>query len=341
MLSCVSEAKEVDVTASSDHYKDGKFFNVDPDSRYTVDFSGVVFALWRVLFEKSKEARPQNSNLIPVIKQSRESLERLPDYSVIRLVHSTLLFKLEGTFWLTDPMFSDDASPVVLSNKRFHDLPITIDELPTIEGVILSHNHYDHLDEMSIKALRSKTRRFFVPLGLGEILVRFGVEREKIVELDWWQSVDHGAFELVATPAQHFSGRGVFDGGKTLWCSWVIRAPEATLYFSGDGGYFKGYKAIGEKYGPFDMTFIEAGGYDRDWKSMHMMPIESIQAHLDLNGKIMVPIHNGSFDMALHSWVEPLDSVLSAANEKNATVAFPKMGEAISVLKYTKLDKWW
>lgn len=342
MTSCNSMANDPRGETPSDHFIDGKFVNPDPHGRYEVDVSKLFSALWKLLTEKSGEARPKEHQVIPVVTQTHASLQALPDYSVIRLLHSTLLFKMEERFWLIDPVFSDDISPTVLfSNKRFHELPITLEELPRIEGVILSHNHYDHLDERSIKALKKRVKKFFVPLGVADALREFGIDGEKIVELDWWQSVGHGAFELAATPAQHFSGRGLFDGGKTLWCSWVITAPKARLFFSGDSGYFDGFKKIGEQYGPFDMTFMEAGAYNEDWKAMHLMPHESVRAHIDLKGKIMFPIHNSSFDLALHSWYEPLDAVLAGAAEQGVRVTIPKMGEAVPILEYTRSGTWW
>lgn len=340
MGSCTVTAHEGG--SPSDHRIDGKFVNTDPASRYRVDASAIFSALWKLITEKSDEARPKEHQIIPVVRQSRASLEALPDYSVIRLLHSTLLFKMENRFWLTDPVFSDDISPTMLfRNKRFHELPLSIEELPEIEGVILSHNHYDHLDEASITALKEKAKVFYVPLGLADALAEFGVAKEKIVELDWWESVRHGGFELTATPAQHFSGRGVFDGGETLWCSWVVRAPKAGIFFSGDSGYFDGFKRIGEAYGPFDMTFMEAGAYHEDWKTMHLMPEESVRAHIDLNGSVMFPIHNGSFDLAMHSWYEPFDAVVSAAEAAAVRVAHPKMGEAVPILEYVRTDAWW
>ena len=341
MNSCMSEANEIKTKNTSDHFIDGKFVNTDPNGRYTLSLSKIFSGFKKYYFEKSEDSKPKSPDQIPVIKHSKESIFALQDYSVLRLTHSTLLLKIGGKFWITDPVFSDDISPMILSNERFHDLPITIDDLPELEGVLISHNHYDHFDKESIKKFRDKVNKFFVPLGLADALTRLGIKADKIIELDWWQSVQHEQFKLVATPAQHFSGRGLFDGGDTLWCSWVLISPKAKIFFSGDSGYFKGFKEIGEKYGPFDMTFIEAGAYNEDWKEMHLLPNDSIQAHIDLKGKIMFPIHNSSFDMALHSWYEPLEIISSAANEKGVTITHPKMGEVVPIQEYAETNKWW
>ncbi|MFH1727561.1 MAG: MBL fold metallo-hydrolase [Pseudomonadota bacterium] len=342
MFYCTVLSTDVATKTASDHVLNGKFVNPDPKSRYKIGISNIFSGLWKYITEKSEDSKPKDKNVIPVIKQSIESLLELEDYSVIRLLHSTLLFKIEGKFWLTDPVFSDNISPTnILSSKRFHVLPINIENLPEVEGVVISHNHYDHLDEDSIKSLRNKTKKFFVPLGLSDTLIQFGINKENIVELDWWESARHESIELVATPAQHFSGRGLFDGGKTLWCSWVINSPKAKIYFSGDSGYFKGFKEIGQKYGPFDMTFLEAGAYHEDWKEMHMMPVESVQSHIDLRGNIMFPIHNSSFDLAMHSWHEPFGIIFSIANRMHVDATFPKMGEAVSVFGHIKTEKWW
>ena len=322
----------------SDHYEDEKFINTS--TQYEVEFLKLPGMLWDFIFNKSNEATPKEE--IPVIKLSKNDLLELEDYSVIRFSHSTLLYKLENEFILTDPVFSQRASPYsFMGPKRFHENPIEIEDLPPIKVVIISHDHYDHLDEESIKKLKDKVEMFYTTLRVGKLLEDFGVDKHKIIELDWWQSADVGNITLTATSAQHFSGRSLFDTRKTLWSSWVIKAPKANLYFGADSGYFEDFKKIGKEYGPFDMTFLEAGAYNEQWKSAHMMPEESVQAHIDLNGKYMFPIHNGTFDLALHSWKEPFERVDSEAQKKDVYVVYPKMGEAISLIKKNHTSKWW
>lgn len=331
-------AIEVEDNYTSNHYKNGKFVNEEVP--YDVKLSEMPKLIWEYISNKSKEGYPKEK--IPIVKLTKNDLVQLDDYSVIRLCHSTLLYKLENEFILTDPVFSDRASPLsFIGAKKFHENPIEIEELPSIKAVIISHDHYDHLDEYSIKKLRNKVEMFYTTLKVGAILESFGVDKSKIVELDWWESIDVGNIRLTAASAQHFSGRSFFNYRETLWSSWVIKAPKANLYFGADSGYFGGFKEIGGKYGPFDMTFLEVGAYNELWKAGHMMPQESVQAHLDLNGKYMFPIHNGSFDLALHSWREPFERVDSEAIKKNVSILYPKMGESISLIKENNTSKWW
>lgn len=262
--------------------------------------------------------------------------------SVIRLGHSTLLFKFDNKYILTDPIFSNRASPVQwMGPKRFHKSPISIEDLPFIDCVIISHDHYDHLDKQSIKKLKNKVGIFYTTLGVGKRLEKFGVSSEKIVELNWWQSDIRNDIEFICTPTQHFSGRGLFDRDKTLWASWVIKSKKSSIYFGADGGYFEGFKDIAQKYGPFDMSFLEVGAYNELWRDIHMMPEESIQAHKDLRAKRFFPIHNGTFDLSLHAWYEPFERVDKLAKENNIAIFFPIMGEEILIHENKKTQKWW
>ncbi len=326
-------------STQSSIYKQGKFHNHEPIS--LVGFSKLGGMLVRYFTDKSDEARPKQ--VIPVEKLSRQSLEALSDSKlhVIKLGHSSVLLKVYGEYWLLDPVFSNRASPFsFLGPKRFHQTPITIDELPAIDRVLISHNHYDHLDKSSVEKLADKTIEFLVPLGIKEDLKRWGVSHEKITEFDWWQeqSIKNG---LVAfTPTQHFSGRALSDGNKTLWGSWVIKSHGDRLYFSGDSGYFSGFKAIGEKYGPFDLTMIETGAYDKDWPDVHMTPEESVQAHL-VKGKVMMPIHNGTFDLAFHAWYEPLERVYEASMTQHVPLFTPIVGQVNQLTQSMPSTRWW
>ncbi|GGZ09176.1 MBL fold metallo-hydrolase [Pseudoduganella plicata] len=296
--------------------------------------------LWKVLTQKPADSVP--STPIPVQALSRAGLEAAPDNTVFRLGHSTVLLKLDGRYWLTDPVFSERASPFSwLGPARFHAPPLTVDELPPIAGVILSHDHYDHLDYAAVLALAHKTAYFVTPLGVGDRLVEWGVPREKVRQLDWWRGVTLGGIELVCTPAQHFSGRGLGDGNSTLWCSWVIRSSGANVFFSGDSGYFRGFKAIGDKYGPFDLTMVETGAYDPQWPDVHMQPEQTMQAHIDLRGKVLMPIHNGTFDLALHPWHEPFERIAALAAQHGQQLATPVIGAAMSVTSPQADQQWW
>lgn len=288
------------------------------------------------MFEKQKPAVPKSA--INVTSISKAQLIALQENSAdegmlfFRLGHSTMLILLDGEFWMTDPVFAERASPFsFIGPKRFHQPPIDIEQLPNIKGVILSHNHYDHLDKAAIKQLVDKVEHFYTPLGVGEDLIKWGVKRENVTQLDWWQSVQVKGVTLTATPAQHFSGRALSDKNKTLWSSWAIKGEQGSFFFSGDSGYFDQFKVIGEKLGPFDVSFMETGAYNKMWSEIHMLPSESAQAHLDVNAKYMLPIHNGTFDLSLHTWTDPFEQITQLAKDKGINLLTPDMGQQVSI----------
>lgn len=296
--------------------------------------------MWDFFFNKPADTRP--SGQIPVQTLTKQQVLVAPNNMAYRLGHSTVLMKLHDAFWITDPVFSHRASPVPFAGpERFHAPPIGIDQLPPIKGVIISHDHYDHLDQDSIMKLAGKTDYFLTPLGVGDLLVDWGVAAAKVRQLAWWQETEIGGVRFVATPAQHFSGRGLFGRNRTQWASWVILAPEQRLFFSGDSGYFDGFKQIGEKYGPFDLTLLETGAYNVNWPNVHMHPEESIQAHLDLKGRLLLPIHNGTFDLSMHSWREPFDRMVALGSAHGIPVITPLMGEPVSMHSAKSRQRWW
>jgi L-ascorbate metabolism protein UlaG (beta-lactamase superfamily) len=317
---------------------DGRYVNHAPRHRAgTLKTLGII---WNSLFNKPADTRPAAP--IPVQAITRHQLLAAPDNSVWRLGHSTVLLKLNQRFWLTDPVFAERASPVQWAGpKRFHQPPISLDELPPLAAVILSHNHYDHLDHATILALKDRAEHFIAPLGVGKTLIEWGVPAAKVHELNWWQSVRLYGVELVAAPSQHFSGRGLRDGNKTLWASWVIIADKHRVFFSGDTGYHSGFKLIGERFGPFDLTLMETGAYNVDWPDVHMHPEQSLQAHLDVRGRWLMPIHNGTFDLALHAWHEPLDRIQALAWESNVRIATPEMGQPFYLDYPSPCAPWW
>ncbi|HEX9390365.1 MAG TPA: MBL fold metallo-hydrolase [Usitatibacteraceae bacterium] len=288
MTSKTHTAADTPMPPFSSRNRGGRFSNAQPRRR--PGFWKTLQILWRFTFRKPAGTVPGTP--IPVQAISRAQLLAAPDRSLFRLGHSTMLLKLRGEFWLTDPVFSERASPLQwMGPRRFHQAPIGIAELPPIKGVILSHDHYDHLDFAAILQLAGKTALFLAPLGVGDTLIQWGVPAGKVRQLDWWQSTEVDGLHLVATPAQHFSGRGLRDGNRTLWASWVIVDDDLRLFFSGDSGYFGGFKQIGERFGPFDLTMIETGAYDHDWPDVHMQPEQTLQAHLDLRGRHLLPVH--------------------------------------------------
>jgi L-ascorbate metabolism protein UlaG (beta-lactamase superfamily) len=324
--------------AGSAQFRHDRFENTAAISRLTL-WTGVKH-WWAFLVEKPANTVP--AERFEVARITPEQLAAASDGTLWRLGHSTLLLKLAGGLWLTDPVLSERASPVGWAGPaRFHAPPISADDLPPLAGVILSHDHYDHLDRATVLRLASKTALFVTPLGVGERLIAWGVDPAQVRQLDWWQSIEAGGLRLVATPAQHFSGRGLDDANRTLWASWVILGDGLRLFFSGDTGYFDGFRQIGERYGPFDMSFIECGAYDRRWPDVHMQPEQSLQAHLDLRARWLLPVHNGSFELGLHVWTEPMERISELANAAGAAWTMPRIGSPVDLRHPEAGGTWW
>ncbi|GLQ49841.1 MBL fold metallo-hydrolase [Dyella flava] len=312
----------------------------NPAQRPVQSLGKTLGIIWNALFHKPAQTRPTGS--LPVQAITRAQLDAAPDRSLFRLGHSTMLIKLRGAYWLTDPVFAERASPFRwMGPKRFHQPPMALHELPPIRGVILSHDHYDHLDRDTIAYLADTTDLFLTPLGVGDRLIEWGVAAAKVHQLDWWDSIEIDGLRMTATPAQHFSGRTPFDGNRTLWASWVIADAELRVFFSGDTGYFDGFKTIGERLGPFDITLMETGAYDAQWPYVHMQPEQTVQAHIDLEGRWLMPIHNGTFDLAMHAWQEPFERVLALAAERSIPLATPRMGERLDLAAPRAGERWW
>lgn len=247
--------------------------------------------------------------------------------------HSTVLLKIDGRILLLDPTFASSPSPFpLIGGKRFSGvLPMEPEALPAIDIVMVSHDHYDHLDYKSVMLLKDKTSMFCVPAGVGARLNSWGISREKIREFTWWDEVKFTGLTLVCTPARHFSGRSLRDRNTTAWCSWTVIGRKTRVFFSGDGGYGPHFAGIGEKYGPFDLTLLECGQYDVRWADIHMLPEETVQAHSDLRGRMLVPVHWAAFSLAFHSWTEPIERATKAAQERNVVIATPMIGEIINI----------
>lgn len=325
--------------AESSRFFDGVFHNEASFDSFS--WMRLFGAVKRQLTEEILDDKPTKT--LPIETLSRADLEAIPD-NVLRLFklgHSTILIKAFGEYVLIDPMFSQRASPFSFYGPlRFQPTPIALDALPAIDTVLISHNHYDHLDKESIQALASNTQRFLVPLGVEGDLLSWGVAAEKVQAFDWWQEYKTADANFAFTPSQHFSGRGLSDRNTTLWGSWVMQFGDKRLYFSGDSGYFDGFKAIGEKYGPFDLTMLEDGAYNPDWANIHMMPEQAVQANLDLQGRIMLPIHNSTFDLSFHAWYEPLERASAAAEKQGVVLSTPIVGQMFGA-ETPVTEQWW
>lgn len=281
---------------------------------------------------------------VPVRMLDRAALDALDGSAnhIIRLGHSSHLLKLRGKWWLIDPVFGERASPVSFAGpKRFHPPPVALEALPPIEGLVLSHDHYDHLDAGTIAGLKDRVQRYFVPLGVGARLRMWGVPAERIEELDWWQQRQWGEVTLTAAPAQHFSGRGLFDRNTTLWASWALLSGGERIFFSGDSGYFAGFKEIGARLGPIDIALLENGAYDDGWPTVHLLPEETVQAFQDLGARTLYLVHNSTFDLAFHGWREPLERVAALAEQRGIALATPEIGEVLTLGKPRQNRRWW
>ncbi len=297
---------------------------------------------WRFVTEAKEGTVPIDP--VPLRLLDRAALDALDATAnhVIRLGHSSHLLKLRGQYWLIDPVFSERASPVQWAGpKRFHPSPIALADLPPIEGLILSHDHYDHLDRATIETLALKVKRYFVPTGVGARLQGMKVPAERIQEFGWWESGTHAGVQLTATPSQHFSGRSLNDRNTTLWASWVIQSGDQQIFYSGDSGYFPGFRQIGERFPNIALALMENGAYDKDWPTVHMTPEESIRAFQDLRAKTLYSVHNSTFDLAFHPWREPMDRLAELAARQGIDLATPIIGEVLTVGKPRSNELWW
>jgi len=259
------------------------------------------------------------------------------------LGHSTVLLELDGRRILTDPVWAARASPSqLLGPKRFFAPPLARAKLPSLDAVLLSHDHYDHLDEGTIRTLARTSVPFYCPVGVGAHLRRWGVPAARITELNWWESTTLGTdFTFTATPARHFSGRGLLNRNSTLWASWVLQGPQHRVFFGGDSGPFdEGFRQIGAAFGPFDLVMLEIGAYDAEWATIHLGPTEALKAHQLLGGGPLLPLHWGTFNLAFHAWREPVLRLLAEASPE-VPLLLPAPGQRVDVAAGTHRSGWW
>ncbi len=339
-LGARAEGERLRQIEASPLYKDGAFENVIPTK------VGEMSTMWPVLLEwinGDEERTPLSPT--PMHPDTASALAA-PIHDGLRLTwlgHSTVLIELEGATMLTDPMFGERASPSTLMGpKRFHAPPLALSQLPQLDAVLISHDHYDHLDMGSIQWLAAnRDMPFYAPLGVGAHLEAWGVPAERIIEVRWWDELAVGStgVKAVATPSRHFSGRGLTDRNATLWTSWAVVGPTRRVYFSGDTGPTPQFEEIGARLGPFDVTMLEVGAQHPSWGEIHLGPVEALRAHKMLRGDALLPIHWGTFELALHAWNEPLQTLSREATTLNIPLLTPIVGAPISVTDETPV--WW
>lgn len=331
-----SMRKRPQPAAASGHFDGKSYHNLLPGSLIT---PASMPGLLKAMLTRGPIGKPTRP--IPLAKPSFAG--PAADLAITWLGHASALLEVDGMRVLADPVWSERVSPSPkVGPKRMHPVPVRLDELPALDAVIISHDHYDHLDHDTVQLLRDAHQApFLVPIGVGGHLRCWGVPDDRIIELDWDQQHQIGDLTITCTQARHFSGRGL-TRNDTLWSSWAVAGPAHRVFFGGDTGYTPAFAEIGEKYGPFDVGLIPIGAYDQRWADIHVNPEDAVQMLLDVQARVLLPIHWGTFDLAFHSWSEPVTRLLAAAALKGVKVLIPKPGERI--VDVTALPQnlgWW
>ncbi len=322
-------------------WKNGAFANPVPPAAYTAEY---IWTLMKGQFAGHEVREPPAA--IPVVPVDRRELAHPAVSGHLRafwIGHASVCIEIDGVRLLVDPMFSDYASPFDVGPKRFHPPPVPLAELPPVNAVLVTHDHYDHLDMRTVQHLAAGGARFFVPLGIGAHLERWGVAPAAIRELEWWQAAEIGGVTIVSTPARHYSGRRLGDRNATLWTSWSVIGPTHRVFVSGDTGYSDHFRAIGEKFGPFDFGFIKIGAYGpgAQWLDIHMSAEDAVRAAAEVRARRMFPVHWGTFNLAFHDWDEPIRRTLAAARGAGVDVVTPRVGEIVDADRPFESTRWW
>ncbi len=317
------------------HFDGRRFRNTDVDARWT---PRVAASLVRRLARQRSSGNPPGA--IPVERPDLPGAAQ--QLAATWLGHATVLLEIDGYRVLADPMFSDRASPSALVGpRRLHPPPLTVPDLPAVDAVLISHDHYDHLDRDTVTALTATSAApFLVPLGIGAHLRGWGVPADRVVELDWDAEHRLGALSLTCTEARHFSGRGPVRN-RTLWSSWAIAGPTRRVFFGGDTGYTAAFIEIGHRHGPFDLAVLPIGAYDAAWPDIHLTPEQALRAHRDLTGSVLLPIHWATFNLAPHGWADPIERLLRAAGDRGDAIACPRPGRRITLDQLPEREFWW
>lgn len=320
---------------------DGKKFNNQSETVMDINLKSLP-ALLKEQFTDRDVRSPDKP--IPILPFDADAFGQKPEIpKCIWYGHSALLLQLHGVNLLIDPMLGEDAAPIApFDSKRFSENSLDIiDALPHIDALLMTHDHYDHLDFDSIQKLKEKVDTYFVALGVSRHLEKWGIPAEQITEFDWWDEIHFQAIHITFTPSRHFSGRGPFDRAKSLWGGWVFKTKTHSIYWSGDGGYDAHFKEIGKRLGPFDWGFMECGQYNERWHAIHLFPEESIQAAIEAGVKKAFPVHWGGFALALHRWQEPIERFVAAAQQQKTEIVTPEIGQLITMGQEPTDNLWW
>lgn len=326
--------------AESKQWIEGKFQNLE-ETIMSISFLTLPKILYKQFCEK--EGREPKAKL-PIIPFDREAfLQPSEKTKFIWYGHSVVLMRMSNKTLLIDPMLGPNASPIApFATKRFSDNTLDlIDDFSDIDLLLLTHDHYDHLDFHSIKKLKGKVKKYYVALGVARHLIKWGVPEKDITEFDWWDRQSFEGITITFTPTRHFSGRGLTDRAKSLWGGWAFKTANENIWFSGDGGYGKHFKDIGEKLGPFDFGFMECGQYNEHWHQIHMYPEESVQAALDAKAQKVMPVHWAGFSLAQHSWIDPVDRFNDACEKVTLNHLTPTLGELVALGNSDIKTIWW
>jgi L-ascorbate metabolism protein UlaG (beta-lactamase superfamily) len=280
---------------------------------------------------------------LPIVRDTHVTQPPASGLRVTWLGHSTTMIEIDGRVIVTDPNWSERSSPsTIIGPHRFHPPPIAIADLPKVDAVLISHEHFDHLDMRSVLALAERGAEFHVPLGIGAHLVTFGVEPAQVIEHDWWEAAKLGDVELVSTPARHFNGRAPWRSPGALWTSWSIVGPSHRVFFSGDTGRSAAFEEIGKREGPFDLAMFEIGQYHPDWGDIHLGPRGALDAFEQIGARYLLPIHWGTFSLAYHAWSEPAETIVDEAQKRGARgLVMPMLGQQFEPSNGPLLQTWW
>lgn len=326
--------------AQSKQWNGKQFLNLEHTSM-DIGFAKLLELLYKQFFERKGKTPKEKISILPLERERFLSPVSQPKF--IWYGHSVVLLRMADTTILIDPMLGPDAAPISpIGVKRFSEGTLDlIKDFPEIDLLLLTHDHYDHLDWDSVRLLMPKVKQYYVALGVSRHLEKWGVAKTKIKEFDWWSTSHFQGIDLTFTPTRHFSGRGLTDRAKSLWGGWVLKTSDDSLYFSGDSGYGKHFKEVGEKLGPFNFAFMECGQYNQNWHQIHMFPEETVQAALDVHVQTIMPVHWAGFALAQHHWKDPFERFISACEKAQQAAIVPRLGELVDLNALKDATPYW